>query len=62
MTLTFDLDLKMVSSMKFPLLWDNYTIDVILMQGLWKEYMRSKNDYIQKKKKLTYRVTYLAIR
>jgi hypothetical protein len=31
MTLTFDLDLEMVPSMKFLTLWDNYTRDVILM-------------------------------
>jgi hypothetical protein len=32
MTLTFDLDLEVVPSMKFPSLSDNYTSDVILMQ------------------------------
>jgi hypothetical protein len=65
MTLTFDLDLKMVPPMKFPSFIDNYTRDVILMQGLSRKHMLSKNDYIQKNKKQktkkqTYRVTYLA--
>jgi hypothetical protein len=31
MTMTFDLDLEMVPSMKFLLLWEKYARDVILM-------------------------------
>ena len=51
MTLTFDLDLEMVPSMKFPSFSDNYTRDVILMQCLLTKWMLIKNDYIQKKNK-----------
>jgi hypothetical protein len=37
MTLTFDLDLEMVPSIKFLLFIENYTRDVILMEGLSRE-------------------------
>jgi hypothetical protein len=37
MTLTFDLDLEKVPSMKFPPFSDNYERDVILMQSLTRK-------------------------